>query len=296
MTEKLLVKRALDGIKKHAGKRAVAMYGRHVQVQKALEDEGIKIEKIFTGNLELLGDPTLNCSPSSELDGASDRYFVIVPFFLENGEAQRNTLKLYGFIENKDYIFFPKEKVELDNVKSDRSASFYENLLCDIYEKISDIQNQISKITKLEEVHDAQNKLMLWYAMSENGEDIDNVKKKFFLSLPKASGTLRTMQLAGVILLAKLDEVCRANDIPYWISFGTLLGAVRHNGFIPWDDDTDVGMMRADAEKLTKIMENDKDFFVSHIFAEFDEALRTVLTFLFTIIAAIYLWKMLSVR
>lgn len=271
MTEQMLVRRALDSIKRRAGKRAVAMYGRHVQVQQALEDAGVKIEKIFTGNLELLADKTLNCSPSSELDGASGKYFIIVPFFLENGEGQRNTLKLYGFTENKDYIFFPEEKTDEGSDENNHPSSFYENLLCEAYEKINEIQNQISEIKRMEEVHDAQNKLMLWRAVSKNGEDIDAAKKQFFLSLPKAAGTLRMMQLAGVILLAKLDEVCRANDIPYWISFGTLLGAVRHNGFIPWDDDTDVAMMRADAERLTHIMENDKDFFVSHIFAEFDD-------------------------
>ena len=265
----MLLRRALDSIRKNIGKRAVVMYGRHVQVQKALEDKGINIEKIFTGNLDLLADKNMNCSPSSELDGASGKYFVVIPFFLGDGETQRNTLKLYGFKEQKDFIFYPEEKFDFD--KDVQADSFYVKVLCEVYEKISGLQQQIAEIKKAEEVHDAQNKLMLWYAMSANNESIDEAKKRFFLSLPKAADPLRKMQLAGAILLAKLDEVCSANNIPYWISFGTLLGAVRHNGFIPWDDDTDVGMMRADAEKLTHIMENDKDFFVSHIFAEFDD-------------------------
>lgn len=54
-------------------------------------------------------------------------------------------------------------------------------------------------------------------------------------------------------LLVKFDEVCRRNGIQYFIDGGTLLGAVRHKGFIPWDDDIDVCMFRKDFEKLENV-------------------------------------------
>ncbi|MCI9638313.1 MAG: LicD family protein, partial [Hungatella sp.] len=47
-------------------------------------------------------------------------------------------------------------------------------------------------------------------------------------------------------MLERLDEVCRKHDITYWAFYGTLLGAVRHQGFIPWDDDIDLVMFRDD--------------------------------------------------
>ena len=65
---------------------------------------------------------------------------------------------------------------------------------------------------------------------------------------------LRKAQLRMLELLVFIDEVCRKNDIPYWLDSGTLLGAMRHGGFIPWDDDADICILRSDAERLEKIM------------------------------------------
>lgn len=67
---------------------------------------------------------------------------------------------------------------------------------------------------------------------------------------------LRKAQLRMLELLKFLDKLCSENDLKYWLDSGTLLGAVRHGGFIPWDDDVDVCMMKEDADKLKKIMSN----------------------------------------
>ena len=53
-------------------------------------------------------------------------------------------------------------------------------------------------------------------------------------------------------ILVAVDKVCRENGIRYWLSDGTMLGAVRHGGFIPWDDDADIAMPRPDYERFVK--------------------------------------------
>lgn len=53
-------------------------------------------------------------------------------------------------------------------------------------------------------------------------------------------------------MMKDIDRVCQKHKIPYWLSGGSALGAVRHGGFIPWDDDMDIAMMREDYERFIK--------------------------------------------
>lgn len=82
------------------------------------------------------------------------------------------------------------------------------------------------------------NELSLYLKAKNNNSDITK--------LPVITGITRDIQLGNLALLKEFDYVCKLNNLNYWIDFGTLLGAVRHKGFIPWDDDIDVGMPRND--------------------------------------------------
>lgn len=62
---------------------------------------------------------------------------------------------------------------------------------------------------------------------------------------------------AQLEVLQVIDEICVRNNIEYFADWGTLLGAIRHGGYIPWDDDLDIGMKRLDYERFFKIAEKE---------------------------------------
>ncbi len=68
---------------------------------------------------------------------------------------------------------------------------------------------------------------------------------------------LRNLQYRLLDILIAFDEFARSHDIVYSISYGTLIGAIRHNGFVPWDDDADIMMTREEWTKLKSLMSND---------------------------------------
>ena len=65
---------------------------------------------------------------------------------------------------------------------------------------------------------------------------------------------LRRQQMRMLDILVEVDRICKKHDIRYWLSSGTLIGALRHDGFIPWDDDLDIEMMHSDYLRLMKVL------------------------------------------
>jgi lipopolysaccharide cholinephosphotransferase len=80
------------------------------------------------------------------------------------------------------------------------------------------------------------------------------VSKEDFSKYNGEGTDLRKGQLRLLDMMVEFDRICKKHDIPYFLSGGTCLGAVRHGGFIPWDDDVDIDVWHTDYKKLMKIL------------------------------------------
>lgn len=76
--------------------------------------------------------------------------------------------------------------------------------------------------------------------------------------------TIDEIKKYSLLILKEVKRICENNNLTYFLDSGTLLGAIRHNGFIPWDDDIDIAMPRPDYEKLIIIFneETEKPYFL----------------------------------
>lgn len=78
----------------------------------------------------------------------------------------------------------------------------------------------------------------------------------------KTELTLREIQIGELGVLKKIKEICTKANIDYFLMWGTLIGAIRHKGIIPWDDDIDIGMLRPEYERfILYCQKNEKDLF-----------------------------------
>ncbi len=115
------------------------------------------------------------------------------------------------------------------------------------------------------ELHDI--KFMLSIMMDHYWETADKARP--------ATGGVRQKQLVLLEMLNDLVSVLDKNGINYWLDYGTLLGAVRHKGFIPWDDDLDLGVLYFDKERIVKSVEKElKDSYRIFNFGEHDKFLK----------------------
>ena len=76
-------------------------------------------------------------------------------------------------------------------------------------------------------------------------------------TFPGLDVTIRETQEVQLEILLAFDRICKTHNISYQLFAGTLIGAIRHKGFIPWDDDVDVCMLRSEYDKFTKIAQSE---------------------------------------
>ena len=169
----------------------------------------------------------------------------------------------------KQHGYYNKEMIALMNSiiqNQEKINEQNEAMLRDIQIRVNDIQDRAYDLLWQQKTKTYQRDLMFWQLYKKESENIKDAKLRFFKELPKATGNARKMQLVINSLLSYIKNVCEQNNIPYWLDFGTLIGAYRHQGFIPWDDDIDIGMIRKDAEKLMSILQGREEIFVRAMF------------------------------
>ena len=81
---------------------------------------------------------------------------------------------------------------------------------------------------------------------------------------------LKKIQKIELDILLELKRICEKHNLTYFSIGGTTLGAIRHNGFIPWDDDIDIGMLRGDYEKFLRIAPKElkKGYTLQHFYTD----------------------------
>lgn len=161
------------------------------------------------------------------------------------------TKENFGFILNL-YKGKYQSKIQLFNIFTIATISNYSetrNLITILGFKIKIAKREIAK----------ERQENVFYQYKKDKIDITKV--------PPAQGLLRDIQLANLALLKELAYVCEKNNFKYILDAGTLLGAVRHSRFIPWDDDIDILMFREDYEKFVSAFKNttrDSDIYAEY--------------------------------
>lgn len=124
-----------------------------------------------------------------------------------------------------------------------------------INEKCADVSNALAAEAE-------RNKLRMEALMKKTyPEDSPaEIRRRIFSLMPEAEGDARIVQKANAKLMFELNSICQKAGLPYWTAYGSLVGTLSRNGFIPWDDDIDICMMREDVEKLQSLCDADPNY------------------------------------
>lgn len=139
-----------------------------------------------------------------------------------------------------------------------------------IIDRLNNVMDAVDDLKKQVKNLDKKNEYLFYCLQHQIGENDQDTKKRVFKELPKASGDLRELQIVLSYILGKTKTICDARGIPYSLYGGTLLGAVRHNGFIPWDDDIDIAVFDDDFKTLENAINEDDELIMRRYYRYYE--------------------------
>ena len=185
----------------------------------------------------------------TNIDELNDEYYLFkkqlqfIRFIEQYDEFNNSSLEMYGFMKNDNQLILGNNERNLFSY--DSFLNHYSNYLNSL--KIKNTFNQLnSKIKSLEKKMEDYERII----------DSDNsLFSTIFLDYTlKPNRLLFNVQTLCLELLSFVNKICKKHGLKWWLDFGTLLGAIRHENFIPWDDDIDIGIMRKDYHKFIEVM------------------------------------------
>lgn len=133
-------------------------------------------------------------------------------------------------------------------------------------QQIRILDEQVREMSvKLDQIQKKEN-FQFWLSAPIIQQDQDEVKHRFWDSYPSATGDLRTIQRGNALLLKCFQYYCDQANVRFWLHGGSLVGSLRHHGFVPWDDDIDIAMMRDDFLSLLQVLRGNAYFKVKEYY------------------------------
>jgi len=180
-------------------------------------------------------------------------------------ERQNEQLLMQTGEQSRSFAQLAENVAQLQTCQQKQNAR-QEQLAAQIHE----LNLQHGYLDTQQQKYAKKNEDLFWLTLAEcsggKRRSMRQMQRDFFANLPKDDEAIKNVQIVIREILQGFAAICERNGLTYWLSCGTLLGAVRGSGFIPWDDDGDICMPRADFERFEQIIQDDPDFQLAYYY------------------------------